>query len=81
LKWWGFIWYEVYSSPVIYRWRELIVSRILGRNWRTTVPGVLYLDNFNPWCFVIKQGIPFIEKIIEELSEQRNNGWHPTTLV
>jgi hypothetical protein len=33
-------WYGVYGSPAVCRWRELIVSRILGRNQRPMVPGV-----------------------------------------
>jgi hypothetical protein len=37
-------WYGVYGSPAICRWRELIISRILGRNWQPTVPGVHYPD-------------------------------------
>jgi hypothetical protein len=32
LEWWDLIRYGVYGFPTIYRWREPIVSRILGRN-------------------------------------------------
>jgi hypothetical protein len=34
----------VYGSPAICCWREPVVSRILGRNWRSVVLGVLDID-------------------------------------
>jgi hypothetical protein len=35
-------WYGVYGSPTICRWREPIVSRVLGHNRWPMVPGVYY---------------------------------------
>jgi hypothetical protein len=40
----GLIWYGVYDSPAICRYKEPIISRILGRNQWPTVPEVFYLD-------------------------------------
>jgi hypothetical protein len=37
--------YGVYGSSAICRWRYPTVSRILGRNQRLTVPGVLDPDS------------------------------------
>jgi hypothetical protein len=38
-------WFGVDGSPVIFRWREPIVFRVWGRNWRPVVPGVYYPDS------------------------------------
>jgi hypothetical protein len=31
-EWWGHIWYGVYGSLAVYCWKELVISKILGRN-------------------------------------------------
>jgi hypothetical protein len=38
-------WYRVHGSLAVCRWRELVVSRILGRNQQPAMPGVLYPDS------------------------------------
>jgi hypothetical protein len=38
-------WYGVNGSPAVCRWREPVISRILGRNRWPTVPQVLYPDS------------------------------------
>jgi hypothetical protein len=44
LAWTGGVvpWYRVYYSLVVYRWREPIISRVLGCNQRPAVPEVYY---------------------------------------
>jgi hypothetical protein len=35
-------WYGVYGLLVVCRWREPIISRVLGCNQRLVIPGVYY---------------------------------------
>jgi hypothetical protein len=46
-EWWGHIRYGLYGFPAVCCWREPVVSRILGRNRRPAVPGVLDPNKFS----------------------------------